>query len=102
MAGKFTLKTTTYAAGGALVLALGAGSALSADQNPFAYTELSSGYQLAENTVEARCGSNKDNDKDAEQGKTKESSCGANKKEVKEAQCGEAKCGGARDSGSGK
>jgi uncharacterized low-complexity protein len=72
----------------------------SADTNPFASAELSSGYmQLAEGTCgankehegkcgEAKCGA----DKKAEEGKCGEAKCGADKK-AEEGKCGEAKCG---------
>jgi uncharacterized low-complexity protein len=88
-----TTKKTTIAL--AASAALSAGLALSpmmvsADTNPFASAELSSGYmQLAEGT----CGANKEAMKDAE------AKCGANKeatdahKATKEGKCGEAKCG---------
>lgn len=88
-----TTKKTTIAL--AASVALSAGLALSpmmasADANPFASAELSSGYmQLAEGT----CGANKEANKDAE------AKCGANKaatdadKSAKEGKCGEAKCG---------
>jgi len=88
-----TTKKTTFAL--AASAALSAGLALSpmmasADTNPFASAELSSGYmQLAEGT----CGANKEANKDAE------AKCGANKaatddhKATKEGKCGEAKCG---------
>lgn len=87
-----TKRTTIALAASA---ALSAGLALSpmiasADSNPFAATELSSGYmQLAE----GGCGANKEAKKDAE------AKCGANKgatdahKTAKEGKCGEAKCG---------
>ncbi len=88
-----TTKKTTIAL--AASAALSAGLALSpmmasADTNPFASAELSSGYmQLAEGT----CGANKEAKTDAE------AKCGANKeatdahKATKEGKCGEAKCG---------
>jgi uncharacterized low-complexity protein len=88
----FTTKKTTIAL--AASVALSAGLALSpmiasADTNPFASAELSSGYmQLAEGT----CGANKE-------AKDAEAKCGANKeatdahKATKEGKCGEAKCG---------
>lgn len=102
-----TKKTSIALAAGA---AITAGFALSpmtasADANPFATTELSSGYmQLAEGNCgankkaeEAKCGA----EKKAEEGKcggdkkAKEAKCGAEKKmeKAKEGKCGEAKCG---------
>jgi uncharacterized low-complexity protein len=88
-----TTKKTTIAL--AASAALSASLALSpmmasADTNPFASAELSSGYmQLAEGA----CGANKEAKKDAE------AKCGANKeatdahKSTAEGKCGEAKCG---------
>ncbi|MBE0439442.1 MAG: low-complexity protein [Gammaproteobacteria bacterium] len=105
-----TNKTTIALAASA---ALTAGLALSpmtvsADTNPFASTELSSGYmQLAEaekanegKCGEAKCGANKEGEK-AKEGKCGEAKCGANKdgakaadgEKAKEGKCGEAKCG---------
>jgi len=103
-----TNKTTIALAASA---ALTAGLALSpmtvsAEANPFASTELSSGYmQLAEGKCggevkgeheakcgEAKCGADKKVDKE---GKCGEAKCGADKKaeKMKEGKCGEAKCG---------
>jgi len=92
--------------------ALTAGLALSptmasAEANPFASAELSSGYmQLAEGKCggemkakhEAKCGGNmKDEAKAMKEGKCGEAKCGADMKEkadkMKEGKCGEAKCG---------
>jgi len=98
-----TNKTTIALAASAV---LTAGIALSptlasADTNPFASAELSSGYmQLAEGKCgEAKCGADK---KEAE-GKCGEAKCGADKadkegscgedKADKEGKCGEGKCG---------
>jgi uncharacterized low-complexity protein len=82
--------------------ALTAGIALtpmtaSADANPFASTELSSGYmQLAEGKCgEAKCGA--EMKQKATEGKCGEAKCGAEMKDkaekMKEGKCGEAKCG---------
>jgi len=86
-----TNKTKLALAAGAV---LTAGIALtpitaSAEVNPFASTELSSGYmQLAEGKCgEAKCGGDK-----AKEAKCGEAKCGGDK--AKEAKCGEAKCGG--------
>jgi len=107
-----TKRTTIALAASA---ALTAGLALSptvasADANPFASAELSSGYmQLAEGKCgEAKCGA----DKKKAEGKCGEAKCGADKKKaegscgadkmkegkcgedkMKEGKCGEAKCG---------
>ncbi|WP_438970070.1 HvfA family oxazolone/thioamide-modified RiPP metallophore [Methylophaga sp.] len=82
-------------------------SIASAEANPFASAELSSGYmQLAEHhgeegkCGEAKCGA----EKKTEEGKCGEAKCGADKKaeegscgedmKTDEGKCGEAKCGG--------
>tara|TARA_R110002050_G_scaffold1244_2_gene8500 strand:+ start:26686 stop:27054 length:369 start_codon:yes stop_codon:yes gene_type:complete len=113
-----TTKKTTIAL--AASAALTAGLALSpmiasADANPFASAELSSGYmQLAEGTHkdaegkcgEAKCGADKKVEK-MEEGKCGEAKCGADKKAAHEAKCGgemkekaekmgEGKCGEAK------
>ncbi|MCJ8271778.1 MAG: hypothetical protein MJK04_20560 [Psychrosphaera sp.] len=110
-----TNKTTIALAASAV---LTAGIALSptlasADTNPFASAELSSGYmQLAEGKCgEAKCGADKKKaegkcgeakcgaDKKAEAegtcggDKTSEGKCGEEKKADKEGKCGEGKCG---------
>jgi uncharacterized low-complexity protein len=102
-----TNKTTIALAASA---ALTAGLALSpmtvsAEANPFASTELSSGYmQLAEGKCggemkgehEAKCGGEmKDKAEKMKEGKCGEAKCGADKKaeKMKEGKCGEAKCG---------
>jgi uncharacterized low-complexity protein len=97
----------------AATAALTAGIALtpmtaSADANPFATTELSSGYmQLAEGKCgEAKCGADKKAEHEAKcgekmgekmkEGKCGEAKCGADKKaaeKMEEGKCGEAKCG---------
>lgn len=110
-----TNKTTLALAASAL---LTAGIALSptlasADANPFASAELSSGYmQLAEgkcgdmkSDAEAKCGSDmkdkheakcggdmQDKAEKMKEGKCGEAKCGADKKKS-EGKCGEAKCG---------
>ncbi len=105
-----TMKKTSIsiAAGAAMTAGLALSpSIVSADTNPFASAELSSGYmQLAEHHAEegkcgeAKCGA----DKKAEEGKCGEAKCGADKKaeegtcgadkKTEEGKCGEAKCGG--------
>lgn len=88
---KSSVAIATFAAGLAMTPSM-----VSAGNNPFASTELSSGYmQLAEHHAEegkcgeAKCGAEK---------KAEEAKCGADKK-AKEAKCGaekkaeEAKCG---------
>ncbi|MEH6549984.1 MAG: hypothetical protein V7711_14915 [Pseudomonadales bacterium] len=77
--------------------------AVSADTiNPFAATELSSGYNLAnfDKHAEGGCGEGKaDGEGSCGEGKAKaegkcgEGKCGADKKAEKEGKCGEGKCG---------
>lgn len=93
-----TSKKTSIAlaAGAALTAGLAFSPLASADANPFASAELSSGYmQLAEHHgEEAKCG--EDMKKDGE-GKCGEAKCGGEMKDdMKDAEgkCGEAKCGG--------
>ena len=98
-----TSKKTSIAlaAGAALTAGLAFSPLASADANPFASAELSSGYmQLAENHgEEGKCGEAKcgeDMKKDGE-GKCGEAKCGGEMKDdMKDAEgkCGEAKCGG--------
>lgn len=97
-----TSKKTSIAlaAGAALTAGLAFSPLASADANPFASAELSSGYmQLAEKDAEGKCGEAKcgeDMKKDGE-GKCGEAKCGGEMKDdMKDAEgkCGEAKCGG--------
>ncbi|MDT8310325.1 MAG: low-complexity protein [Methylophaga sp.] len=77
-----TSKKTSIAlaAGAALTAGLAFSSLASADANPFASAELSSGYmQLAEHH--------------GEEGKCGEAKCGEDAKKDGEGKCGEAKCG---------
>jgi uncharacterized low-complexity protein len=96
---KSSVAIATFAAGLAM-----APSMVSAGNNPFASTELSSGYmQLAEHHAEegkcgeAKCGS----DMKTEEGKCGEAKCGADKK-AEEGKCGEAKCGADKKAEEGK
>ena len=94
----------------ALVLAMGtavgamAAPSVMADVNPFAATEMSSGYmQLAEGSCgEGKCGGDKAKSKgEGSCGEGKcggdkakaEGSCGGDKKAKTEGKCGEGKCG---------
>ncbi len=112
-----TTNKTTIALAASAVLTAGLAlspTLASADTNPFASAELSSGYmQLAEgkcgeNMKEAKCGGDKkaegkcgDKMKEAKCGEDMkadhEAKCGAEMKEkaenMKEGKCGEAKCG---------
>jgi uncharacterized low-complexity protein len=84
MSQKTNLKPLAIAAGAALATSLAATTPASAAENPFAMSELSGGYMVAE-MAEGKCGAEKKMDK--------EGKCGAQEKAVKEGKCGEGKCG---------
>lgn len=94
------IKPVSLALGTAFALSLGSGVA-SADQNPFAMTELSSGYMVADKH-EGKCGGEKTREQMKE--KAMEGKCGGDKAKEKtkekakdmEGKCGEGKCGGNR------
>ena len=95
-------KSTTkplVAALGAAFLATSVVPMASADVNPFAATQLSSGYDLANyGKGEGKCGEGKCGGKKGKEGKCGEGKCGEGKcgegKKGKEGKCGEGKCGG--------
>jgi uncharacterized low-complexity protein len=79
---------------GASVLATALSPLALADTNPFALTEMSSGYQLADHHegAEGKCGEGKCGEgKTAAEGKCGEGKCG--EKKPAEGKCGEGKCG---------
>ncbi len=80
MSKKTNLKPLAVALGAAFVTTLATTPVANAAENPFAMSELSSGYMVA----------------DAAEGKCGEGKCGASKAatKVEEGKCGEAKCGG--------
>jgi uncharacterized low-complexity protein len=104
MTHKSSIKPLAFALGTAIATGLSAPAVVNAADNPFAMTELSSGYLVVAATegkcggnmksksdTEAKCGANKAGDKTGKEGK-----CGANKtgdKTAKEGKCGEGKCG---------
>jgi uncharacterized low-complexity protein len=116
MSQKTNLKPLAIAAGAALATSLAATTPASAAENPFAMSELSSGYMVAE-MAEGKCGGNKaaGETKTMEEGKCGEGKCGGTKateetktmkegkcggtkateetKTMKEGKCGEGKCG---------
>jgi uncharacterized low-complexity protein len=84
---KTSMKPLAIAMGTAVVTALAGTPAAHAADNPFAMTELSAGYMVAENTpaqmpAEGKCGAGM---------KTEEGKCGGMK--MGEGKCGEGKCG---------
>lgn len=95
---KTILKPLSVALGATFAVTLAASnvSAAPAGDNPFAMSELKSGYmQLAGN--EGKCGGKKET-KEGKCGEgkkaEKEGKCGEGKKSTKEGKCGEGKCGG--------
>jgi uncharacterized low-complexity protein len=96
MSEKNTMKPLALALGAAFVTSLASIPVANAAENPFAMSELSSGYMVAENQMEG-------GDKAKAEGKCGEGKCGANKAEGEggaekakaEGKCGEGKCGGA-------
>ena len=89
MSQKTTLKPLTLALGAAFVTSLAGTPVANAAENPFAMSDLSSGYMVAD--------SHKEGDKKMEEGKCGEGKCGGDKAE--EGSCGgdkaeEGSCGG--------
>jgi uncharacterized low-complexity protein len=83
MSQKTTMKPLAIAAGAALATSLAATVPANAAENPFAMSELSSGYQVAE-MAEGKCG----------EGKCGAAMMGTGKTSApKEGKCGEGKCG---------
>ncbi|KPV39762.1 hypothetical protein AN478_10315 [Thiohalorhabdus denitrificans] len=88
-------------AGGLALGSLGA----QADTNPFQVADLGSGYMVAENQAEGRCGGATDDDKKGEEGKCggmsdsdkskgEKDKAAKDKKDGGEGKCGEGKCAG--------
>jgi uncharacterized low-complexity protein len=111
MSQKSTKKPLAIALGAAFVTTLAATPVANAAENPFAMSELSSGYMVAEmaegkcggekTMEEGKCGGDKAGatatesaDKATAEGKCGEGKCGGEKKMDKEGKCGEGKCGG--------
>ena len=88
MSQKSTKKPLAIALGATFVTSLAATPIANATENPFAMSELSSGYMVAE-MAEGKCGEGKcGGDKTKAEGK-----CGEGKA-MGEGKCGEGKCGG--------
>ena len=93
------------AAGSAFMASMAAAPIVSAAENPFTLSGLSSGYQVADNHAGKQEAEMKPTDKKMPEGKCGEGKCGATKKEGKdvemkptdkkmpEGKCGEGKCG---------
>ena len=111
MSNKTMIKPLAIAVGTVFITTLASATAANATENPFAMTELSSGYMVAD-TAEGKCGEGKmeegkcGGDKKAAESteKMEEGKCGGDKKAVdaesadktKEGKCGEGKCGGSK------
>ena len=115
MSQKINLKPLAIALGTAFVTTLAATPAANASENPFAASDLSSGYMVtdsmegkcgegkcgaaaaADKATEAKCGEGKCGASEATD-KATEGKCGAEKAVDKatEGKCGEGKCGGSK------
>jgi uncharacterized low-complexity protein len=107
MSNKANLKPMALALGTAFASTLGMG-AVSAEENPFSMTELSSGYKVA-SSHEGKCGEAKCGAQNKAEKADKEGNCGAQnkaQKQEREGNCGaqnkaqkadkEGNCGGAK------
>jgi len=88
MSQESTKKPLAIALGAAFVTSLAAIPVANAAENPFAMSELSSGYMVAE-MAEGKCGEGKCGGEKAKP----EGKCGGEKAKA-EGKCGEGKCGG--------
>ena len=99
MSKKFELKPISAAIGAALTASVIALPTANADANPFAMTELSSGYQVADSKEgscgEGKCGEGKcgEGEGSCGEGKCGEGKCGEGEGSCGEGKCGEGKCG---------
>jgi uncharacterized low-complexity protein len=105
MSNKNKLNPLAVALGTTFAISLSASPIINAADNPFAATQLSSGYMVADAHGEGKCGEAKCGDKKEAEGKCgdkkaegacgdkmgEEGKCGDKKKE--EGKCGEGKCG---------
>ena len=92
---KQTIKPLSAAVGIAFAATMALSPATSAAGNPFQADQLSSGYDLAGNRAEGKCGEGKCGGEKAEgEGKCGEGKPSGEKAEG-EGKCGEGKCGGA-------
>ena len=96
MSSKKTLKPIALTLGATFAASLSATGVATAADNPFAQTELSTGYMVADKSgMEGKCGAGMAD-------KMKDGKCGAGMKDkakdaakkMKEGKCGEGKCGG--------
>ena len=112
MSQKVIKKPLAVALGAVFVTSLAGIPVANAAENPFAMSDLSSGYVVAEMEegkakAEGKCGEGKcGGDKTKKEGKCGEGKCGGDKAETmategadkakKEGKCGEGKCGGSK------
>ena len=98
-----TLKPICAAVGAAFAGSMALSGAVQAAENPFALSELGSGYmQVADGHMEGKCGEGKcGGAKASSEGKCGEGKCGGGMKSS-EGKCGEGKCGGSMKSSEGK
>jgi uncharacterized low-complexity protein len=90
---KKSMRPIAAAISTAVVASLASISSVSADQNPFGMSMLSSGYMVAD-AHEGKCGEGKCGEKKQGEGKCGEGKCG--EKKQGEGKCGEGKCGGSQ------
>lgn len=96
MANNSTVKPMVAAVGAAFIAGMATAPVATAAENPFAATELSSGYSQQVAMNEGKCGEGKCGGKKAEgEGKCGEGKCGGSKTSS-EGKCGEGKCGGSK------
>lgn len=96
---KQTIKPLAAACGVAFMASVALSPAVLAADNPFQADQLSSGYKIAGDHAEGKCGEGKCGGEKAEgEGKCGEGKCGegasGDKKAEGEGKCGEGKCGG--------
>ena len=105
MSQESTKKPLAIALGAAFVTTLAATPVANAADNPFAMSELSSGYMVAE-MAEGKCGEGNCGGvkaKSEAEGKCGEGKCGGDKAKTEaEGKCGEGKCGGEMKATEGK
>ena len=104
MSRETNLRPIAAAIGTTFAVSLALSPIARASDNPFNMTELSSGYMVAGNDAEGKCGESKKEaeGKCGESKKEAEGKCGENKDTSAEGKCGEGKCGENRKAHEGK
>ena len=95
MSQESTKNPLSIALGAAFATSLAAAPVANAADNPFAMSELSSGYMVAESHMEGKCGEGKC-------GGAKATTTEDAEKTTAEGKCGEGKCGGEKATTEGK